>query len=230
MAARSFRKAASSTISPFAMRSIAAIFPIQNEQAYAALGYMVDHAEAMCLDGSRLAIVGDGAGGNMAAAVTLMAKRRRRPEIAFQLLLCPIVDTPRDTGSYATFADGPWLTKADMASAFATQFPPESPIDILARPLRAAVNELYGLPPALVITAENDVLRDEGESYARKLMQAGVAVTATRYIGTVHGFATLDGVAGAPPARAALSQSISALRDAVGLSLIEGFQNNPVGM
>jgi acetyl esterase len=119
------------------------------------------------VDGSRLAVLGDSAGGNMAAAVTLLSKQRRGPKIAFQLLFYPVTDANFETGSYTQFQDGPWLTKSAMEWFWNAYLPD-----------KAARNQLEGLPDALVITAENDVLRGEGEAYARKLWEAGVRVGA----------------------------------------------------
>lgn len=194
-------------------------FPVQNEQGYAVLEFITANAGSLDLDGSRLAVAGDGVGGMMAAALTLLAKRRRGPEIAFQLLFypsaAPVAIAAEERGSYADFAEGPWLTAAAMRYFMDAEFPTGVPDDATAFPGKAALDQLDDLPPALIITAENDVLRDEGEAYARKLMRAGVAVTATRYIGTIHDFVMLNGLADTPPTRGAMAQAVHGLRDAL---------------
>jgi acetyl esterase len=190
-----------------------AMFPCQNEEAYAALTYMVANAVALGLDANALALVGDGAGGNMAAAVAILAKRRRGPAIVLQVMFYPVMSANTDSGSYLEFQNGPWITAKTMQGLVSAQFPLESHADFSALPLNANFTELEGLPAALVITAENDVVRDQGEHYARKLMQAGVEVTATRYLGTIHDFVGLNVLAETAPSRAALTQACSALRD-----------------
>ncbi|WP_397448233.1 alpha/beta hydrolase [Pseudomonas sp. NA-150] len=195
--------------------STAARFPVQNEQAYAAMCHVVKHAAQLRLIGDRLAVAGDGAGGNMAAVMALLSKRRNGPTILFQLLLYPVLAAPGETPSYHEFACGPWLTARAMHHYVDMQFPTESLFDAEALPGNASVIALQGLPAALIITAENDILRDEGEAYARKLIRAGVAVTATRYVGCIHDFMLLDNLADTAPASAALRQACSALRSAL---------------
>ena len=197
-------------------RAPEAQYPIAIEQAYAALSYMVDHAQQLNLDSTRLAIMGDGAGGNMAAAVTLMAKERRGPKIDLQVLFYPIVDADFETASYRQFADGPWLTKAAMKWYWDAYIPdPSRRSEITATPLNASIDQLRDLPEALVILDENDVLRDEGEAYARKLSDAGVRVTSVCYNGTIHDFVLLNALADTPAARGAISQAVCALRSAL---------------
>ncbi|HEX5475004.1 MAG TPA: alpha/beta hydrolase [Vicinamibacterales bacterium] len=189
-------------------------YPTQQEQAYASLLYTVEHADELRVDPSRLAIMGDSVGGHMAAVVTLMAKRRAGPKIRFQVLLYPLVDYISDNESYRNFANGPWLT-ADSAKWFADQEGlTGNETDGLAYPLRASVEDLRGLPDALVIV-DGDVLRDEGEAYADKLSQAGVRVTSVRYNETIHDFAMLNPLANTPATRAAVQQSIDALEAAL---------------
>ena len=189
-----------------------ASYPLQNEQAYAVLEYVSAHAEALGLDASRIAVAGDCAGGNMAAALTLLAKRRRGPEIAFQLLFYPILDDLAGGGSYETFKEGPWLTRQAMGRALGAVFVEGAARDeSTALPLRAPLVQLNDLPEALVIVAENDVVRDEGEAYARKLTEAGVRATCTRYSGTIHDFVMLNALADAPATRSAIAQATAAL-------------------
>jgi acetyl esterase/lipase len=138
--------------------------------------------------------------------------RRHRP--AAQVLFFPTVDASFDTDSYRQFAAGPYLDEPTMRWFWNHYLPDVSRRgDPTASPLRASLDALHGLPPALVITAESDVLRDEGESYARRLADAGVDVTAVRYLGTIHAFVVLDALAGTPAARAAITQAGSFLRD-----------------
>jgi acetyl esterase len=197
-------------------RSPEAQFPIPVEEAYAATEYVAENGPTLNVDGSRLAVVGDSAGGNIAAAVTLLSKQRRGPKISFQLLFYPVTDANFETGSYTKFQDGPWLTKSAMEWFWNAYLPDKAARkEIIAAPLSAEPNQLEGLPDALVITAENDVLRDEGEAYARKLWEAGVRVTCTRYIGTIHDFVMLNAIADAPAARAAIAQANAALRSAL---------------
>ena len=197
-------------------RAPEAQFPIPLEEAYAVTKYVAENGSNLNVDSSRLAVVGDSAGGNIAAAVTLLSKERRGPKIAFQLLFYPVTDANFETGSYRQFQDGPWLTKSAMEWFWNAYLPNEAARKaIIATPLNATPDQLEGLPEALVITAENDVLRDDGEAYARKLWQAGVRVTCTRYIGTIHDFVMLNAIADTPAARAAITQANVALRSAL---------------
>lgn len=192
-------------------------YPIAIEQAYAAFKYVADNPEALNVDATRLAVMGDGAGANMAAAVTLLAKERRGPKIDHQVLLYPIMDANFDTASYKQFADGPWLTKAAMQWYWDAYLPdPSRRGEITAAPLNASIHQLRDLPEALVIVAENDVLRDEGEAYARKLSDAGVRVTSVRHNGTIHDFVLLNALADTPAVRAAIAQTVSALNSVLG--------------
>jgi len=198
-------------------RSPEARYPVAIEQAYAATCYLGDHSADLRIDASRLAVAGDSVGGNMAAALTLMARQRRGPKIAFQVLFYPVTAADFDTASYTRFADGPWLTKRAMRWFWDAYLP-----DVGARkqptatPLNASLDELAGLPEALVIVDENDVLRDEGEAYARRLSDAGVRVTSTRYNGTIHDFAMLNALADTPATRGAIAQAVGALKTALG--------------
>lgn len=194
-------------------------YPVAIEQAYAATKYVAEHGIELSIDGSRMAIVGDSVGGNMAAAVAILAKQRGGPAIAYQILLYPVTDAGFDTPSYSTYAKGPWLTKAAM-EWFWDAYAPDHEVrkQITASPLRARVDDLVGLPPALVIVDENDVLRDEGEAYAHKLMAAGVNVTAIRYLGTMHDFMMLNPISNTPAVRSAVHLVNAMLRDAVSVS------------
>ncbi len=190
-------------------------YPVAIEQAYATTRWVAENGASIKVDPSRLALVGDSVGGNMVAAVTLLAKERRGPRITLQVLFYPVTDARFDTPSYVQFAEGPWLTRKAM-EWFWDSYAPDVAVrnELTASPLRASREQLQGLPPALVITAEADVLRDEGEAYAHKLLEAGVPVTATRYLGAIHDFVLLNPIAQSLPARAALVQATAALRAA----------------
>jgi acetyl esterase len=197
-------------------RSPEARYPIAIEQDYAVTQYVAAHAGELGVDAARLAIAGDSVGGNMAAVVSLMAKERHGPAISAQLLFYPVTDASLSQHSYREFADGPWLTTKAMTWFWDAYLPdPAAREDRHVSPLNATLDQLKGLPPALVITDENDVLRDEGEAYARKLTQAGVRVTATRYGGTIHDFVMLNALAETPAAKGAVSQAVAFLRGAL---------------
>src|SRR5208282_485520 len=198
-------------------RSPEAGYPVAIEQAYAASCYAIDHSADLRIDPSRLAVAGDSVGGNMAAALTLMARQRRAPKFSFQVLFYPVTDADFATPSYTRFADGPWLTKRAMQWFWDAYLPdPAARKQPTATPLNASLGELAGLPEALVIVDENDVLRDEGEAYARRLSDAGVRVTSTRYNGTIHDFVMLNALADTPATRGAIAQAVGALKGALG--------------
>jgi acetyl esterase len=198
-------------------RAPEARYPVAIEQAYAATLYVADNAADLHIDPLRLAVAGDSVGGNMAAAVTLMTNHRRGPKITFQVLFYPVTDSGFDTPSYVQFADGPWLTKRAMVWFWDAYLPdPAARKKPTATPLNASLDQLAGLPEALVIIDENDVLRDEGEAYARKLSDAGVRVTSVRYNGTIHDFVMLNALADTPATRGAIAQAVGALRGALG--------------
>lgn len=197
-------------------RSPGARFPAALEQAYEAAAWIASHGGELGLDGSRLAVTGDSAGANLATGVARLAKRRGGPAIRFQLLFFPVTDAAMDTPSYAEFAEGYFLTRSQMRFFWDAYAPdPAARADPLLSPLRAPQEDLRGLPEALVITADHDVLRDEGEAYARRLEAAGVPVTATRYPGTIHAFVVLNAVASDPSPRKAIAEAADSLRRAL---------------
>jgi acetyl esterase len=197
-------------------RAPEAKFPVQDEQSYAAAKWIVEHGNQHGIDGHNMAIAGDSVGGNMTAAVTLMAKQHSGPKFVYQVLLYPVTDANFENGSYREFADGPWLTLPAMKWFWDAYVPNVAERkNPLVTPLNATLDQLKDLPPALVITDENDVLRDEGEAYAHKLMNAGVEVTATRYLGTVHDFLMLNALADTPAAKAAVAQANEKLHAAL---------------
>ncbi|HEX6527299.1 MAG TPA: alpha/beta hydrolase, partial [Streptosporangiaceae bacterium] len=191
-------------------------YPVQNEQAYTALEWTIANAAVIGANPARVALVGDSVGGNMTAALTLMAKQRGGPRIAAQVLFYPVTDANFSTNTYERYADGPWLTRPAMRWFWDAYLPEEDRrSEITASPLQATVDQLRGLPPALVINGENDVLRAEGEAYARKLSRAGVPVTQVRYGGTIHDFVLLNPITDTPAPRAAIAQAASYLRHAL---------------
>lgn len=197
-------------------RAPEAQYPVAIEQAYATVRWVAKYGAELGLDGNRLAIAGDSVGGNMAAAVTILARERGGPDIWYQALLYPVTNAAFDTGSYEQFAEGPWLTRKAMQWFWDAYLPdPSKRSEVTASPLQATVEQLRGLPPALVITDEADVLRDEGEAYGRKLRQAGVDVTAVRYEGVFHDFMMLNDLAETNATRAAIAQTAKALKSAL---------------
>jgi acetyl esterase/lipase len=194
----------------------AAKYPTQLDESYAALKWVAAHAGEFGADGSRIAIAGNSVGGDMTAALTLMAKDRKGPKISCQVLFIPATDASVDTNSYHEFGTGRFLARAFMKYGWDLYVPDEKTRNSpYVSPLRASDEELKGLPPALVITAENDPLRDEGEAYARRLKNAGVAVTATRYNGMIHDFVLLNAIQEVPGVQAAIRQASDAIRKAL---------------
>lgn len=168
-------------------------YPMQLDQSYAALLWIADHAGEFGADGKRIAIAGNSVGGNMAAALTLMAKDRNGPKISYQVLMIPATDASVDSDSYKEYGEGRFLARSFMKYGWDMYVPDEqSRNNPYISPLRASLDQLRGLPPALVVTAENDPLHDEGEAYARKLKDAGVTVAAVRFNGTIHDFVLLN--------------------------------------
>jgi acetyl esterase len=190
-------------------------FPVAIEQAYAATSWAATQNASRGLDGSRIALFGDSAGGNMAAVVTLLAKLRLGPRIRHQTLICPVIDPTFDTPSYTQFARGYLLSRDGMEWFWNQYLPPGLATDKLVSPLRAYPGELEGLPPALILTAEYDVLRDEGEAYARQLTAARVPVTAARFLGTLHNFPVHPVLHRTPAARQAMALIRAALSEAL---------------
>lgn len=192
-------------------------YPQANEEAYAATKWIAEHGHELNLDPTRIAVAGESAGGNMAIVVTMLAKERGGPKIAAQALFYPATGGSLDLPSRKQFCSGYFFTEEE-ALWFWQHYTGGEPIhgDVHAAPLRASLEQLKGLPPALVITAECDVLRDEGEAYASRLLQAGVPVVGTRYVGTIHGFTVANALAASAAARAALAQACTMLREHLG--------------
>ena len=197
-------------------RSPEAQYPVALEQAYAAARWITLHGPAEGIDPTRLAIAGDSVGGNMAAAVTILAKQRGDVTFVHQSLYYPVTDAAQDTASYREFADGPFLTAKAMAWYWDAYAPdPSVRSEITASPMRADIKVLEGLPPAFVIVDENDVLRDEGEAYARRLTEAGVLTTTVRYNGVLHDFMMLNPLRETQAATAAIEQAIHIISKAL---------------
>ncbi|WP_379152040.1 alpha/beta hydrolase [Paenibacillus sp. sgz5001063] len=188
-------------------------YPTAIEEIYTVLTWIADHGSEYGLDSNKLTVAGDSVGGNMTAAITLMAKERGGPAISKQLLFYPVTDASFDTESYHLFAEGYFLQRTGM-KWFWDQYTTseEERAQITASPLRASLEQLSGLPEALIITGEADVLRDEGEAYANKLREAGVSVTAVRFQGIIHDFVMLNALAETNAKKGALLLAISWLR------------------
>ncbi|MCP1483608.1 acetyl esterase/lipase [Pseudomonas chlororaphis] len=188
-------------------------YPVAINQAYAATQWVAEHGREINVDGKRLAVAGNSVGGNMAAVVSLMAKDKGTPAIRFQLLLWPVTDANFETASYNQYAEGHFLSK-NMMKWFWDNYTTDARQrnEIYASPLRATSAQLKGLPPALIQTAGADVLRDEGEAYARKLDEAGVTVTSVRYNGMIHDYGLLNVVSQVPAVRSALLQASEELK------------------
>jgi acetyl esterase len=190
-------------------------YPVAINEAYAATKWVAEHGDEIGVDGKRLAVAGNSVGGNMAAVVALMAKEKKGPGLRFQLLLWPVTDADFNNRSYSDFATDRFLTR-NMMIWFWDHYTTDRNArkEIYASPLQASPGQLKGLPPALVQTAENDVLRDEGEAYARKMDEAGVAVTLTRYQGLIHDYGLLNPLAHIPAIKNAMLHAGATLRQA----------------
>lgn len=191
-------------------------FPVAINQDYAATQYADSHRKELGLDDHELAVVGNSVGGNAAAVVALKAKLENGPKLREQILFWPVTNASFEDASYDQYANGYFLTKGMMKwfwDAYTTD--PKQRASIYASPLLATAAQLKGLPPALVQTAQNDVLRDEGEAYARHLDQAGVPVVSVRYNGMIHDYGLLNALADVPTVRAALHQASETLRSSL---------------
>jgi acetyl esterase/lipase len=192
-------------------------YPVAINEIYAATKWLSDHGHEVNVDGQNMAIVGNSVGANMAAVTAIMAKEKKGPEIKGLVLLWPIVDADFETESYKRYGKDRFLTTATMKWMYDMYIPDTSFRKVIyASPLRATEDQLRGLPPTLIITAENDILRDEGEAFGRKLDAAGVKVTTTRYNGTIHDFGLLNGLATLPPSIACFDQSATQLKSYLG--------------
>jgi acetyl esterase len=183
-------------------------FPAAADDCYAATRWVADNAAALHVDATRVAVGGDSAGGNLTAVTALRSRDLGAPALRFQLLVYPVTDATSESPSYAENGEGYLLTRDSMQWFWNHYLRGDTDrADPYASPLRAA--SLAGLPPALVITAEFDPLRDEGEAYGRRLRDAGVRATISRYPGTIHGFFSMTGFLDL--ARKAVAEASSAL-------------------
>ncbi|HIK15988.1 MAG TPA: alpha/beta hydrolase [Leptolyngbyaceae cyanobacterium M33_DOE_097] len=188
-------------------------YPQAINEIYVATKWVAEHGDEIGVDGKNLAVVGNSVGGNMSTVTTLMAKEKGGPHIKLQILFWPIVDADFETDSYHQFGDKRFLTVPTMKWMYDMYIAdPEKRKDIYASPLRATVEQLKGLPPALVVVAENDVLHDEGTAYGRKLDEAGVDVTLVQYDGMIHDFGLLNGLAELPATRSLFVQTAAELK------------------
>jgi len=192
-------------------------YPVAIEQGYATAQWIVREGESRGLDPSRIAVAGESVGGDMTAALTLMAKQRGDVSFVHAGMYYPVTDAAMDTESYDEFADGPYLTRKAMEWFWDAYIPdPDQRLEITASPNQATIEQLKGLPPTLLLVDEADPLRDEGEAYAAKLRLAGVPVTTVRYDGTLHDFMLLNSLSQTKATRAAIAQAITLLREAFG--------------
>jgi acetyl esterase/lipase len=191
-------------------------YPVAIDQIYATLKWVAANGNEIGVNGKNLAVVGNSVGGNMTAAVVLMAKEKKGPAIKLQVMLWPVTDANFNTDSYEELGEGRFLTRNMMIWFWDNYLPDQKKRnEIFASPLQASVEQLKGLPPALIQVAENDVLRDEGEAYARKLNEAGVPVTLTRHDGLIHDYGLLNPIAKVPAIRTALLQAAATIKKAL---------------
>ena len=188
-------------------------YPQAINEIYAATKWVAEHGEEIDVDGKNLAVVGNSVGGNMTAVTALQAKEKGGPHIKLQIMMWPIVDASFETDSYHQFGEKRFLTTPLMKWMYDMYIAdPEKRQDIYASPLQATIEQLQGLPPALIQVAESDILRDGGEAYGRKLDEAGVTVTTVRYNGMIHDFGLLNGLAEVPAVRSLFVQAAAELK------------------
>ena len=191
-------------------------YPTAINQIYAATQWVSEHGNEIGVNGRNLAIAGNSVGGNMTTSVALMAKEKKGPQLKLQVMLWPVTDANFETRSYKELGEGRFLTKNMMVWFWDNYLPDlKKRKEIHASPLQATLDDLKGLPPTLIQVDENDVLRDEGEAYARKLDEAGVPVTLTRYGGLIHDYGLLNPIANVPAVKTALLQAAASIRNAL---------------
>ena len=192
-------------------------YPVAIEQGYATAQWITRNGASKGLDASRMAVAGESVGGNMTAALALMAKERGDVRFVQQSMYYPVTDAAMNTTSYEQFATGYYLSRKEMEwfwDAYTTD--PAQRAEITASPNQASVEQVKGLPPTYLCVDEADVLRDEGEAYAAKLRSAGVPVTTVRFDGMIHDFMLLDALSETRAARAAIDQATAFLRAGLG--------------
>src|SRR5580658_10705600 len=199
-------------------RAPEAKYPVQIAQCYAVAQWITEQGPGGGFDITRIAVAGDSAGGNMSTVLALMAKQRGSVQFVHQSLYYPMTDAnAEDSESLRKFKDGPYGSAEGLLWFWSSYLAnDESRSDIFVSPLQATLSDLEGLPPALVIVDENDVLRDQGEAYADKLRDAGVPTTSVRFNGTIHDFMRLNALRDSESTRAAISLAVGALRRAFG--------------
>lgn len=188
-------------------------YPQAINEIYAATKWVAEHGDEINVDGRNLAVVGNSVGGNMTAATALKAKERGGPEIKVHIMMWPVTDANFETESFKQFGEKRFLTTPLMKWMWDLYTnDPKQRKEIYAAPLQATVEQLSGLPPALIQVAESDILRDEGEAYGRKLDEAGVRATTVRYDGMIHDFGLLNGLAEEPAVRSLFEHAAAELK------------------
>lgn len=193
-------------------RTPEAVYPQQPNEVYAATKWVAENGNEINVDGSKLAIVGNSAGGNLATATALMAKEKGSPDIKLQVLFWLVADADFEKDSWKEFGEARFLTAPLMKWMWDLYATTEQRKEIYASPLQATIEQLKGLPPTLIQVAENDILRDEGEEYGRKLDEAGVLVTTIRYDGMIHDFGLLNALADLPQTRSLFEHAAAELK------------------
>ncbi len=187
-------------------------YPQAINEIYAAARWVAEHGEEIDVDGNNLAVVGNSVGGNMTAVTALKAKEQGGPAIKLHIMMWPVADANFETESYKQFGEKRFLTAPLMKWMFDLYATDAQRQEIYVSPLQATVEQLKGLPPALIQVAESDILRDEGEAYGRKLDEAGVKVTTVRYDGMIHDFGLLNGLAEEPAVRSLFEHAAAELK------------------
>ena len=188
-------------------------YPQAINEIYAATKWVAEHGEEINVDGRNLAVIGNSVGGNMTAATALKAKDQGGPEIKLHIMMWPVTDANFETESFKQFGEKRFLTTSLMKWMWDLYTnDPKQRKEIYAAPLQATVEQLKGLPPALIQVAESDILRDEGEAYGRKLDEAGVKATTVRYDGMIHDFGLLNGLAEEPAVRSLFEHAAAELK------------------
>lgn len=188
-------------------------FPQAVNEVFAATKWVAAHGDEINVDGSRLAVVGNSAGGNMSVVTSLKAKENNGPKIKVQILLWPVTDAGMNYESFGLYGEQRFLTTSLlswMAGLYVSK--PEDAESIYLSPILASVEQLKGLPPTLIEVAENDILRDEGEAFGRKLDEAGVDVTTVRFNNAIHDWGMLNGLADTPETKALIALSATMLK------------------
>lgn len=189
-------------------------YPVAINQIYAATKWVAEHGAEINVDGKKLAVMGNSVGGNMTAAICLMAKERKGPEIKTAIMMWPVADATFNDESYQLYGEDRFLTTPLMKWMFNNYtMKMEQRKEILISPLNATLDQLKGLPPTLIQVDENDILRDAGEAYGRKLLDAGVFATTVRYNSVIHDFGMLNGLAQLPQTKSLILQASAQLKE-----------------